>query len=76
MRIRAGASSRLEMSDIETGDIIRNFKPLASFCGCTGQFESYLVETPEDRFSRDEAYIYICTKSEQQQSYYQQSSLC
>ena len=29
---------------------IRNFKPLPSFCGC---------ENPEDRFSRDEAYIVI-----------------
>ena len=34
---------------------IRNFKPLASFGGCAGRFESYLVENPEDRFSRDEA---------------------
>ena len=33
------------------------FKPLASFCGCTGQFESYLVENAEDRFSRDEAHF-------------------
>ena len=30
---------------------------LASFCGCAGRFESYLVENPEDRFSRDEAHI-------------------
>ena len=30
---------------------IRNFKPLASFCGCTGQFVSYLVENPEAVFS-------------------------
>ena len=35
------------------------FKPLGSFCSCAGQFESYLVENPEDRFSRDEAHIYI-----------------
>ena len=35
---------------------IWNFKPLASFCGCTGQFESYLVTNPEDRFSLDEAH--------------------
>ena len=34
---------------------IRNFKPLASFCGCEGRFESYLVENTEDRFSCDEA---------------------
>ena len=37
---------------------IRNFKPLASFCGCAGWFESYLVENPEDRFSHDEAHMY------------------
>ena len=38
---------------------IRNFKPLASFFGCTGRFESYLVKNPEDRFSRDEAHIVV-----------------
>ena len=31
--------------------------PLSSFCGCTGQFVSYLVTNPEDRFSRDVAHI-------------------
>ena len=36
---------------------IRNFKPPASFCGYAGRFESYLVENPKDRFSRDEAQI-------------------
>ena len=36
---------------------IRNFKPLASFCRCVGWFVSYLVENPEDRFSRDEAHF-------------------
>ena len=34
---------------------IRNFKPLASFCGCAGPFESYVVENPKDRFSYEEA---------------------
>ena len=29
----------------------RNFKTLASFCGCKGRFESTLVANPEDRFS-------------------------
>ena len=24
-------------------------------CGCAGRFESYLVENPDDKFSRDEA---------------------
>ena len=38
---------------------IRNFKPLASFCGCAGRFESDLVENPEDRFSRDKAHIFF-----------------
>ena len=38
---------------------IQNFKPPASFCGCAGLFESYLVENPEDRFSRDKAQIKI-----------------
>ena len=33
--------------------------PLASFCGCVGQFVSYLLENPKDRFSRDEAQIKI-----------------
>ena len=36
---------------------IQNFKPLASFCGCAGRFESYLVANPENRFSRDKAHI-------------------
>ena len=35
----------------------RNFKPLPSFCGCTGRFESYLVKNPEDKFSRDGAHL-------------------
>ena len=30
---------------------------VASLCGCAGRFECYLVENPEDRFSRDEAHI-------------------
>ena len=33
---------------------IRNFKPLASFCGCADRFVPYLVANPEDRFSRDD----------------------
>ena len=32
---------------------IRNFKPLSSFSSCAGQFESTLVNNPEDRFSHD-----------------------
>ena len=38
---------------------IQNFKPLPSFCGCAGQFESYLVANPKDRFSRDKAQMQI-----------------
>ena len=36
---------------------MQNLKPVASLYSCTGQFESYLVANPEDRFSRDKAYI-------------------
>ena len=36
---------------------IRNFKTLASFCGCADRFVSYLVENPEDRFSRGVAHM-------------------
>ena len=36
----------------------RNFRPLAGLCGCAVLFESYLVENPEDRFSRDEAHVF------------------
>ena len=35
--------------------IHENFMPLPSFCGCSGQFESYLVANSGDRFSPDEA---------------------
>ena len=38
---------------------IGNFMPLARVCGCAGQFVSYLVENPEDRFSRDEAQMVV-----------------
>ena len=30
---------------------------LANFFSWTDRFESYLVENPKDRFSRDEAYM-------------------
>ena len=36
---------------------IRNIKPLDSLCSCAGQFESYLVENLEYRFSRDVAHL-------------------
>ena len=35
--------------------LIRNFKPLVIFCGCTARFVSDLVGNPEDRFSHNEA---------------------
>ena len=38
---------------VSTSEISR----LPSFCGCTDQFESTLFINPEDRFSRDEAYM-------------------
>ena len=34
-----------------------------AFFGCTGRFVSYLVANPEDRFSRDEAYLSVCYSS-------------
>ena len=37
----------------------RNFKTLASFCGCTGRFVSYLVANPEDTFCRGVAHFLV-----------------
>ena len=37
---------------------ILNFKPVPIFYGWAGQFVSYLVANPEDRFSRDGAQMY------------------
>ena len=37
--------------------VIRNFKPLAIFCGCKARFVSYLVGNSEARFSHNEAKI-------------------
>ena len=46
---------------------IQNFKLLASFNGCAGWFESYLVENPEDSFSRYETQMihpdFVCRPS-------------
>ena len=39
---------------------MQNLKPLASLHRWTGQFESYRVANPEDRFSRDGAHIKGC----------------
>ena len=44
-------------TDSPSSTYIRNFKPLAIFCGCTDRFVSYLVGHPEDRFSHNEAHI-------------------
>ena len=38
---------------------IRNFKPLVIFCSCTARFVSDLVGNPEDRFSHNEAQLYV-----------------
>ena len=38
--------------------LIQSFKPTAIFCGCTARFVSDLVGNPEDRFSRDVAYLH------------------
>ena len=35
------------------------FKPLAVFCGCTARFVWDLVGNPEDRFSQNEAHLYL-----------------
>ena len=44
---------------------MQNLKPVASLYSWAGQFQSYLVENPEDRFSKDEARIIpIVAKSE------------
>ena len=40
-------------------NLIRHFKHLAIFCGCTARFVSDLVGNPEDRLSRDAAQIYM-----------------
>ena len=47
------------LDSISLSFYIQNFKALASFCGCAGRFESYLVENPEDRFSHDEAHLLL-----------------
>ena len=38
---------------------MRNFQSLAIFCGCTARFLSDLVGNPEDRFSHNEAHLYL-----------------
>ena len=38
---------------------MQNFKTVACLCSRAGRFESYLVENPEDRFSRDEAQLNV-----------------
>ena len=37
--------------------ILRNFKSLAIFCGCTARFISDLVGHPEEQFSHDAAHM-------------------
>ena len=38
---------------------MKNFKPLAIFCGCAAQFVSGMVENPEDRLYCDEAHLVV-----------------
>ena len=38
---------------------MQNLKPLVSLFSWAGWFESYLIENPEDMFSRDEAQIIV-----------------
>ena len=38
---------------------LRHFKTLAIFCRCTAWFVWDLVETPEDRFSHNEAHLLV-----------------
>ena len=42
----------------------QNFKPLACFCSCTGQFVSDLVGNSKDQFSRVTAHIIHYNRSE------------
>ena len=44
---------------------IRNFKPPPSFFSWAGWFESYLVLNPEDRFSLNEAHMWVDRSKEQ-----------
>ena len=39
--------------------ISENFKPLATFCGCTARFVSDLDGNPEERFSYNEAHLIL-----------------
>ena len=42
---------------IDSTSQVRNFKPLATFCGCTAWFVWDLVGNPEDQFSHNEAHL-------------------
>ena len=39
--------------------LITNFKPPAIFCHCAARFVSDLVGNPEDRFSQNEAHLFL-----------------
>ena len=58
------ANNKGEDQPVHPRSLIRGFfvhcldsKPLASLCSWAGQFESYMVANPEDRFSCDEAHM-------------------
>ena len=44
---------------LDSSCYVQNFKTLSGLCGCADRFESYLVANPEDRFSRDEAQMFV-----------------
>ena len=44
------------MDPLTLYSLIRHFKPLTIFCGCTVWFVTDLVGNPEDRFSHDAAH--------------------
>ena len=48
---------------------------LTSLCSWAGRFESYLVENPEDRFSRDGAHLIHSFLQSEQNSYVLRTSL-
>ena len=57
LRIRAVSSCSLPRQYDISSIYIGNVMTLANFFSWVDRFESYLVEKPEDRFSRDEAHM-------------------
>ena len=42
--------------------LLPNFKPLAILCGCTARFVWDQVKNPEDRFSHNEAHMFLISE--------------